>query len=332
MTNARNLKKENLNTRLKCITIFEEIFEREKMQASKKWLMFIPFIIAVTFSFSVTYLIGARYFYDIQDFIVDYNKWHDDRNKMIYEAVARTLNKTESELTEADFQKVEELHLSGKIADIKPLSKLINLRTLSLCVSIPTGHRPSWLPEFFEIFYKEARPVNIKPLAKLKNLQVLDLTGMKIRSLRTLRGLTNLKSLSLRDTQVGNFGSIASLTNLADITLDNMPISNIRPLRKLTNLQSLKLTRTQFSNIKPVASLKNLQFLYIRDSKISDISPLSGLVNLQKLDLINMNISDIRLLVNLTSLSVLDLSNTQVPPQQIEELQKNLPNVRIYMQ
>jgi hypothetical protein len=75
----------------------------------------------------------------------------------------------------------------------------------------------------------------------------------------------------------------------------------------LTCLEYLDLGHTLTSDISPLRNLTNLRILILSDTKVSDVSPLHGL----------------------TKLKLLHIYNTQVPKENCEELQEELPDLGI---
>lgn len=117
---------------------------------------------------------------------------------------------------------------------------------------------------------------------------------------------------------------------ITQLVLSCKQISNIEPLKGLSNLQELHLNDTQVSNIEPLRGLVNLQKLGLYDTPVSNIEPLKGLVNLQWLDLSGTWVRNIEPLKGLSNLQELGLIDTWVGKKQVSELQKALPNLRIY--
>jgi Leucine-rich repeat (LRR) protein len=143
--------------------------------------------------------------------------------------------------------------------------------------------------------------------ADYKNVNELELTGASIKNIEFLTKLTNLQFLSLSGTQVSNIDALSGLTNLQLLFLDRTQVSDIGALSGLINLQSLYLDGIQVSDIGALSGLKNLQTLSLAGTQVSDIGALSGLKNLQWLS----------------------LSSTKVSDEQVDELQKALPELEI---
>jgi len=92
------------------------------------------------------------------------------------------------------------------------------------------------------------------------------------------------------------------------LDLSGSEISDLKPLEALTALKKLHLYDTHTSNLEPLASLNGLQGLWIDATQVSDLRPLYGLAGLKNLDIRQTNISD----------------------EQVAELQKSLPKLRIH--
>jgi hypothetical protein len=148
---------------------------------------------------------------------------------------------------------------------------------------------------------------NLELLAGLTNLQGLDLDRTQVNDLTPLVGLPQLRWLNASYTQVSDVTPLFDLTNLKYLYLYETLVSDINPLSKLTNLQELGLNGTKVSDLTPLAGLKNLQSLYVDKTSVTDLAPLKSLTNLTKLS----------------------LSGSPVTKEQVDALQKALPNCKI---
>jgi internalin A len=79
-----------------------------------------------------------------------------------------------------------------------------------------------------------------------------------------------------------------------------------------------------------LSGLTNLFYLDLSRNKITDVSPLSGLTNLQVLWLAFNEITDITPLHQLENLYTLILRENPISEEQIEALQKALPDLEIF--
>ena len=221
--------------------------------------------------------------------------------KIIREAVAKQLDKDPNELSDEDFAGIEEFGIYPKIiegpgrrpvelSDISLLEKFANLKILSLnYIRYPESAIPKWM----------------KLLTKAG---FIDLNKRYALNLSPLKGLKNLRQLHIIET----------------------PVSDIEPLKGLTNLQELGFIETHVSDLSPLGGLKNLQRLYFfYETKISDLEPLRGLTNLEEIGILKSACSDIDPLKELTNLRQLFLYEAQVSDEELDELQKALPNLKI---
>lgn len=132
---------------------------------------------------------------------------------------------------------LESLTILGgyQVTSITPLSKLINLKNLSLN---STGIK------------------NITPLRTLTKLTNLTITNAPVSDITVLALLKQLKYLNLGGTQVTDLSPISQLSNLNGLGLMNTKITDLTPLNSLTNLRTLTLAQTKWSkevlqNINP---------------------------------------------------------------------------------
>ena len=126
-------------------------------------------------------------------------------------------------------------------------------------------------------------------LEKFTNLHTLNLAGLKLTQKAAPKWMTILAKLRLYD-------------------LSKRLFIDLRPIRKLRKLENLNLSTSQVVNIQPIKRLKNLRHLNLQAAQVSDLKPIKGLKNLKSLYMRGCkNIKD----------------------DQVEELQKALPNLEI---
>ena len=95
------------------------------------------------------------------------------------------------------------------------------------------------------------------------------------------------------------------------------------------NVEQLGLSTNQISDVMSLKALTSLRTLSLVDNQIIDITPLQSLTNLRNLSLDNNQINDISSLKSLVNLEGLRLIGNQLTQEQIDELQKALPNCEI---
>jgi len=137
---------------------------------------------------------------------------------------------------------------------------------------------------------------------------VLGLSGTQVSDLTLIKELNNLQELWLGDTQVSDLTPIKELKGLKTLILFDTAVSDLTPIKELTGLKWLHLDGTKVSDLTPIKKLINLQELLLRDTAVSDLTPIKELIGLQGLY----------------------LSGTKVSDEQVAELQKALPKLRIY--
>jgi len=104
---------------------------------------------------------------------------------------------------------------------------------------------------------------------------------------------------------------------------------DLSPLVGLSNLQSLDVMQVDVSDITPLAGLTTLQYLELVATKVTDITPLANLHNLKELDLMRTPVSDLTALTGLLNLESLNVEGTESTKEQVEAVQKALPNCQI---
>ena len=86
-----------------------------------------------------------------------------------------------------------------------------------------------------------------------------------------------------------------------------------------------------WSDATPLASCPKLEYLEMYNTQCTDLTPLAGLKNLKHLNLgWNYNLTDITPLYGLTGLERLWIGSVHsIPQEQLDEIQRRLPNTRI---
>jgi Leucine-rich repeat (LRR) protein len=207
--------------------------------------------------------------------------------------------------------------LGVESADLKPIARLSNLRTLVIQAKAIDLEPLAGLETLQSLSLVECRIGNVEALSKLTNLEALNLRSTNIRDLAPLGQLTYLNELNLAHTKLDGIESIAGLPNLDSLDLSDSGIRDLTPLAGLRNLKFLYLDGTKARDIAPLAKLINLEHLGLERSAVRDLTPLSQLKDLTWLNLSYTPVSDLKPLVDLPNLQHLDLSRTkvrQIPP------------------
>ena len=262
------------------------------------------------------------------------------KNKKWYDRILSILKKSRQSDSEnklfdlGRFKKLKNLEsLTVEYPETSNLEALASFPKLyHLNIKRASVSDPNFLKELTNLKFLElgnTRINDINPIRSLVNLEYLGLWQADITDISSLSNLTNLKKLNLSQTKVENINALASLTNLKDLDLSRTPVSDIKPLAKLTNLQILTLHASKVTDITPLAQLVNLQYLQMSFIQIRDFKALESLTNLTYLNLQRTNINNIKPLGKLTNLQHLDLHNTQISDEQIAELQKSIPDLKV---
>lgn len=105
---------------------------------------------------------------------------------------------------------------------------------------------------------------------------------------------------------------------------------DLKPLAKLHRLRMIDLAGSQIKDIEPLEGLNELEILIISYTQVNDIKPVRKLTKLKTLDISSTEVSNLEFLRNLDHLQKLELRNCKkITNEQIEELQKALPNLEI---
>jgi Leucine-rich repeat (LRR) protein len=170
---------------------------------------------------------------------------------------------------------------------------------------------------------------DLEPINGIRSLQWINLNNTKVIDLEPIKGLRSLKELYLNDTQVSNLEPIKGLSSLQWLYINNTQVSDLEPIKGLGNLQELALIRTHVSDLAPIKGLSSLKELYLSGTKVSDLEPIKGLSGLKRLHLSYTKIRDLEPIKGLSSLQGLSLRGTKVTKKQVNELQKELPELTI---
>lgn len=163
-----------------------------------------------------------------------------------------------------------ELDLSNsQIKDIKPLSKIKELRKLNLF---------------------NTQVEDISPLDSCKVLGELNISNTKVRDISTVANLKSLRKLYMNNLELKDINAVAPLTKLIVLEASDNQINDLTPLSKLENLEKLNLSVNKIFKIDPLKNLVKITDLRLGKNQIEGIEPLSGLTDLIRLDLFNNKI------------------------------------------
>ncbi|MEO7990284.1 MAG: leucine-rich repeat domain-containing protein [Chryseolinea sp.] len=187
----------------------------------------------------------------------------------------------------------EELDLSNNamIQDIEPLSRLLNLKSLSLY---------------------NTNVKDLTPIRNLTELELLEIATTKISDLSPLKYANKLVSLDIRNTMVTDISIVEKMPLLQNLYIRETPVRDFSNIALLTELKNADLANTKISDLTPFENLVNITVLNLSGTSIQDLNPLKNLKKLLTLDIDSTRISNIQALSNLESLTVLHANYTSV--------------------
>lgn len=114
--------------------------------------------------------------------------------------------------------------------------------------------------------------------------------------------------------------------HLQALDIGHNAVDDLSFLYDLPHLRVLILADNQITDLTPVASLKHLEYLEVFINPLTDISPLAECENLMDLHIGECNISDFSPLYGLKKLNRLWMSANPFTEDDVQKLQKALPN------
>ncbi|MGC9364554.1 MAG: leucine-rich repeat domain-containing protein [Fidelibacterota bacterium] len=155
-----------------------------------------------------------------------------------------------------DLTKIVRLNLNcnGDITDVTPLSRLVNLKHLSL------------------------ESNNIRDISCLENLTKLTYLWVGdtyINSIAVVVNMPDLEELWLRSNPIGSIDVLADLKKLKSIWLADCDISDISPLQNLTNLKVIGISFNQVTDILPLVNNTGLgagDMVYLSNNPLNEKS------------------------------------------------------------
>jgi len=189
-----------------------------------------------------------------------------------------------------------------------------------------------------ELLLTDISNQGFKKLQNFKKLTILQVQSEKLTDISCVTEIKNLRRLYLFGTHLKDIEALKNMTNLTHLGLGGININgpgssgdlyDITPVAKLTGLKSLTIRDCQVSDISIINNLTNLNSLWIYKTRVSDLSPVAELSNLTDLRVHYNRIENINCLQNLHKLQYLAVSYNYFPPEQVDDLKKELPNCYI---
>ena len=97
-------------------------------------------------------------------------------------------------------------------------------------------------------------------------------------------------------------------------------------LGRLDKLEWLALGDNNVRDLTPLSGLTHLQYLHVGAAPVSDLSPLASLKDLQELNIAHTRATDLTPLYGLSKLTKVNLRAMPIGCQEMDDLQKALPN------
>ena len=202
------------------------------------------------------------------------------------------------------------------VADKKPLTKEESAKAIEAAI-----RKKLKKPEG-ELTKADYEKVTV--LGALSNKQLIEVP-------KGLEKLKQLKFLFLEGNKLTDVKGLENLTQLKVLAIENNQLTDVKGLEKLTQLTTLQLFNNQLADVKGMEKLKQLKYLNLRNNRLTSVKGLENLAKLERLFLEGNQLTDVKGLEKLKQLKYLFLDkNPALTKAQIAELQKALPNCKIY--
>ena len=104
---------------------------------------------------------------------------------------------------------------------------------------------------------------------------------------------------------------------------------NILDVNYFSSVSYAAISNRQLTDLTPLASLRTLRRLHLEYAPVKDLTPVANLTNLQELWVRQTQVTDVTPLAGLTKLENLYLGGTPVGDEEVQRLQRALPNCAI---
>ena len=131
---------------------------------------------------------------------------------------------------------------------------------------------------------------------------------------------------------ISDISLLEKFINLRKLTLTSLDIpENALPKWiKVLKKYNIIVRQRYLIDLSPLAKLPKLGKLNLSNTSFEDMNTITGIKNLQELDISNTKVSDLKPIKKFKQLKYLDLKNcVNITDQQVGDLQKALPNLRI---
>ena len=149
----------------------------------------------------------------------------------------------------------------------------------------------------------------------------------------TKADLEKVTKLYLHINKLTDVKGLEKLTNLSDLDLHSNNLTDVpKELEKFTKLTWLRFSYNQLTDVTGLEKLTQLKELSLIGNQLTEVPKgLEKLTKLKNLALDNNQLTDVQGLEKLSQLETLELlNNPNLTKPQIEDLQKALPNCKIF--
>jgi Leucine-rich repeat (LRR) protein len=251
--------------------------------------------------------------------------WLNDSSKFeLKESLFKTLNR---------IMEIVDLNISGnsEITDLKPLSRLNNLRTLDVSFTHIQDIFPVRnLTNLHNLNCSNTFINSVDALIYSMELTILNISNTNIYSIESLANLGNLKILDISNTVIDNLEAISGMPFLEDLKMRKTRITDFAPLNALSSLNYLDLSdNQQLKSLEALSHLKQLKVIYFNNTKVKDLSPLSTLSNLETIYCENSEIESLLGLELLPNLKKIYCDNSLLGRQKAIDFMKEHPHILV---
>lgn len=209
----------------------------------------------------------------------------------VEKAVREELKKPEGAITENDLLRITTLGVKGYDITLADLYHMPNIEYIS--------------------FKEISESLDMAPVNSLKNLRSFATLLGELEDISFLEGLTELEYLYVGKNAITDISVLRGLTKLKEIDLRQnlFKLDDMTIFSQMTDLEHLDVGCVHIRSLNGIETLKKLKRLNIYDTGFDDFSPL----------------------LELTQLEELWLCSLDVTQEQVDALQKAIPNCKIHV-
>ena len=155
----------------------------------------------------------------------------------------------------------------GNISDLEDLSKLKNLRNISLVYQNITDLSPlSSLPSLENLDLRHNPIEDVSPLSQISSLSTLSLFGSNVSDLSVLQPCFRLTVVDVGDSAVHSIAAFDGLDSLRVLGLKKTALQSLEQIEKHFQLEEIYLSDTLLTDLSPLLELPNLKIVEVDES------------------------------------------------------------------